>query len=32
MTGTPSGVGPVARGDIVTCGVDGVAALAVKVV
>ncbi|WP_026621729.1 fumarylpyruvate hydrolase [Ensifer sp. WSM1721] len=32
MTGTPSGVGPVARGDVVTCGVDGVAALAVKVV
>lgn len=32
MTGTPSGVGPVARGDEVTCGVDGVAALAVSVV
>jgi fumarylpyruvate hydrolase len=32
MTGTPSGVGPVARGDVITCGVDGVAALSVKVV
>ncbi|WEX76033.1 fumarylacetoacetate hydrolase family protein [Sinorhizobium numidicum] len=32
MTGTPSGVGPVERGDVVTCGVDGVAALSVKVV
>lgn len=32
MTGTPSGVGPVMRGDRVTCGVDGVAALSVKVV
>ncbi|MBP1874745.1 fumarylpyruvate hydrolase [Ensifer adhaerens] len=31
MTGTPSGVGPVVRGDTVTCGVDGVAALAVTV-
>jgi fumarylpyruvate hydrolase len=31
MTGTPSGVGAVARGDEVTCGVDGVAALAVHV-
>lgn len=31
MTGTPSGVGPVVRGDAVTCGVDGVAALAVTV-
>lgn len=31
MTGTPSGVGPVLRGDEVTCGVDGVAALAVTV-
>lgn len=32
MTGTPSGVGPVARGDLVTCGVDGVAVLTVQVV
>ncbi|PDT84257.1 fumarylacetoacetate hydrolase family protein [Sinorhizobium sp. BJ1] len=32
MTGTPAGVGAVQRGDIVTCGVDGVAALSVKVV
>ncbi|NRP19290.1 Fumarylpyruvate hydrolase [Ensifer adhaerens] len=31
MTGTPSGVGPVVRGDTITCGVDGVAALAVTV-
>ncbi|NVD38802.1 fumarylacetoacetate hydrolase family protein [Ensifer sp. HO-A22] len=31
MTGTPSGVGPVVPGDTVTCGVDGVAALAVTV-
>ena len=31
MTGTPSGVGPVVRGDVVTCGIDGVAALSVKV-
>jgi fumarylpyruvate hydrolase len=32
MTGTPAGVGAVQRGDVVTCGVDGVAALSVKVV
>ncbi|OAP42688.1 5-carboxymethyl-2-hydroxymuconate isomerase [Sinorhizobium glycinis] len=32
MTGTPSGVGAVERGDVVTCGVDGVAVLSVKVV
>ncbi|MCZ4092624.1 fumarylacetoacetate hydrolase family protein [Sinorhizobium psoraleae] len=32
MTGTPAGVGPVRRGDIVTCGVDGVAALSVTVI
>lgn len=32
MTGTPAGVGAVMRGDIVTCGVDGVASLSVKVV
>ncbi len=31
FTGTPSGVGPVERGDRVTCGVEGVAALAVSV-
>ncbi len=32
MTGTPAGVGAVQRGDVITCGVDGVAALSVKVV
>ncbi|MCV9996739.1 fumarylacetoacetate hydrolase family protein [Pararhizobium sp. YC-54] len=32
MTGTPSGVGPVSRGDVVSCGIDGVAALTVTVV
>jgi fumarylpyruvate hydrolase len=32
MTGTPSGVGPVLRGDTVTCGIDGVATLSVAVV
>ncbi len=32
MTGTPSGVGPVTRGDLITCGVDGVAVLSVSVV
>jgi fumarylpyruvate hydrolase len=32
MTGTPSGVGPVARGDVVSCGIDGVATLTVTVV
>ncbi|WP_275783152.1 fumarylacetoacetate hydrolase family protein [Pararhizobium gei] len=32
MTGTPSGVGAVVRGDIVSCGIDGVSALDVKVV
>lgn len=31
FTGTPSGVGPVARGDRVACGVDGVGELAVQV-
>lgn len=31
FTGTPSGVGPVERGDRVTCGVEGVAELAVSV-
>jgi fumarylpyruvate hydrolase len=31
MTGTPSGVGPVARGDVISCGVDGVATLTVTV-
>ncbi len=32
MTGTPSGVGPVKRGDTVTCGIDGVATLSIAVV
>ena len=32
MTGTPSGVGPVSRGDSVACGVDGVATLGLTVV
>lgn len=32
MTGTPAGVGAVERGDVVTCGVDGIAALSVTVV
>jgi fumarylpyruvate hydrolase len=32
MTGTPAGVGPVARGDKITCAVDGVATLVLKVV
>ena len=32
MTGTPSGVGPVSRGDTVSCGIDGVATLTVRVV
>ncbi|WP_426131818.1 fumarylacetoacetate hydrolase family protein [Pararhizobium sp. PWRC1-1] len=32
MTGTPSGVGPVSRGDAVSCGIDGVATLTVTVV
>ncbi|AWI57472.1 fumarylacetoacetate hydrolase family protein [Sinorhizobium fredii] len=32
MTGTPAGVGAVQRGDVVTCGIDGIAALSVKVV
>ncbi|OJF90726.1 fumarylacetoacetate hydrolase family protein [Pararhizobium antarcticum] len=31
MSGTPSGVGPVLRGDTVTCGIDGVATLSVSV-
>lgn len=31
MTGTPSGVGPVSRGDAVSCGIDGVATLTVTV-
>lgn len=31
MTGTPSGVGPVSRGDVVECGVDGVANLSLTV-
>lgn len=32
MTGTPSGVGPVSRGDVVSCGIDGIATLTVAVV
>lgn len=32
MTGTPSGVGPVSRGDTVSCGIDGVATMTVTVV
>ncbi len=32
MTGTPSGVGPVLRGDAVSCGIDGIATLTVTVV
>ncbi len=32
MTGTPAGVGPVVKGDIMECGVDGVGRLTVKVV
>ncbi|MBY5863941.1 fumarylacetoacetate hydrolase family protein [Rhizobium leguminosarum] len=32
MTGTPAGVGAVARGDRITCGIDGVATLSVEVV
>ena len=32
MTGTPSGVGPVSRGDVVSCGIDGVETLTVTVV
>jgi fumarylpyruvate hydrolase len=32
MTGTPSGVGPVSRGDAVSCGIDGVATMTVTVV
>ncbi|ASY56868.1 MULTISPECIES: fumarylacetoacetate hydrolase family protein [Sinorhizobium] len=32
MTGTPAGVGAVERGDVITCGIDGIAALSVKVV
>ncbi|MEN3145781.1 fumarylacetoacetate hydrolase family protein [Neorhizobium sp. IRAMC:178] len=32
MTGTPAGVGPVLRGDQVTCGIDGVGKLSLTVV
>ena len=32
MTGTPAGVGPVARGDKISCSVDGVATLVLNVV
>lgn len=32
MTGTPSGVGAVARRDVISCGIDGVATLSVTVV
>lgn len=32
MTGTPSGVGPIVKGDQISCGVDGVATLDVTVI
>lgn len=32
MTGTPAGVGPVKRGDLVECSIDGVGELATRVV
>jgi fumarylpyruvate hydrolase len=32
MTGTPAGVGAVAKGDRINCGIDGVATLSVEVV
>jgi fumarylpyruvate hydrolase len=32
MTGTPAGVGPVARGDRISCAIDGVANLVLNVV
>lgn len=32
MTGTPAGVGPVAKGDKITCGVDGVTTLSLSVI
>ncbi len=32
LTGTPAGVGPVERGDHVTCGIDGVATLSLNIV
>lgn len=32
MTGTPSGVGPIVRGDQISCGVEGVAKLDVAVI
>ena len=32
MTGTPAGVGAVARGDHITCGIDGIATLSLDVV
>ena len=32
MSGTPSGVGPVARGDEIFCDLEGVADLTVKVI
>lgn len=32
MTGTPAGVGPVKKGDSITCGVDGVGTLSLAVV
>ncbi|ANL28567.1 fumarylacetoacetate hydrolase protein [Rhizobium phaseoli] len=32
MTGTPAGVGAVAKGDRITCGIDGVATLSVEVI
>jgi fumarylpyruvate hydrolase len=32
MTGTPAGVGPIVKGDKITCGVDGVGELSLSVV
>ena len=32
MTGTPSGVGPVRRGDKVECGIDGISRLSLSVI
>ncbi|WFR97121.1 fumarylacetoacetate hydrolase family protein [Rhizobium tumorigenes] len=32
LTGTPAGVGPVSKGDRITCGVDGVATMSLTVI
>ena len=32
FTGTPAGVSPVVRGDVLECGIDGVGALQIKLV